>query len=93
MKKRYAVIAGMAFLIPLGTTLSAGQAMAADTAAAWATMDANADGALSPDEVAGTPWQAPFTDMDGNSDGKVTQDEFQAFADHRDASQADDTDQ
>ena len=80
MKKRYAVVAGMAFAIPFGTALSTSQVFAADSAAAsWATMDADADGALSPEEVAGTPWEATFDDMDANGDGKATKEEFQTY--------------
>ncbi|WP_348766693.1 hypothetical protein [uncultured Salinisphaera sp.] len=80
MKKRYAVIAGIAIAIPFGTALSIGQATAAETAsAAWATMDADADGSLSPEEVAGTPWEAKFDEMDKNGDGKVDKDEFQRY--------------
>ena len=80
MKKRYAVIAGIAIAIPFGTALSIGQATAAETAsAAWATMDADADGSLSPEEGAGTPWEAKFDEMDKNGDGKVDKDEFQRY--------------
>lgn len=91
MKKRYAVIAGMAFAIPFGTALSTGTALAADTAAAsWATMDANADGKLSPEEVAGTPWEAAFDDMDVNGNGEVTKEEFQAYLKDKKAKQNND---
>ncbi|MAS09791.1 hypothetical protein [Salinisphaera sp.] len=88
MKRRYAVVAGMAFAIPFGTALSTSQAFAAETAAAsWATMDADADGALSPEEVMGTPWEATFDDMDSDGDGKVTKEEFQAYMEDMKASQ------
>jgi|AntDeeMetagen681_2_1112603.scaffolds.fasta_scaffold07969_4 hypothetical protein len=88
MKKRYAVIAGMAFAIPFGTALSTSQALAADTAAAsGATMDADADGELSPEEVAGTPWEATFDAMDADGDGKVTKEEFQAYLKDKKAAQ------
>ncbi len=80
MKKRYAVVAGMAFAMPFGHALAAsGSETTAQTAASWATMDANADGALSPEEVAATPWEAKFDAMDANSDGKVTKKEFGAY--------------
>lgn len=78
MKKRYAVIAGMAIAIPFGSAMAASDAAEA-AAASWATMDADADGALSPEEVAGTPWEAKFDQMDANGDGKVTKDEFEAY--------------
>lgn len=91
MKKRYAVVAGMAFAIPFGTALSTSQAIAADSAAAsWATMDADADGALSPEEVAGTPWEATFDDMDADGDGKATKEEFQTYMKDMKASQESD---
>ncbi|MES1940293.1 hypothetical protein T5B8_08624 [Salinisphaera sp. T5B8] len=80
MKKRYAVIAGIAIAIPLSTALSTTRANAAETAsAAWATMDADADGSLSPEEVAATPWEAKFDAMDENGDGEVDKDEFQQY--------------
>jgi hypothetical protein len=80
MKRRYAVVAGIAFAIPFGTALSTSQVFAADSAAAsWATMDADADGALSPEEVASTPWEAKFDAMDADGDGKATKQEFQAY--------------
>ena len=81
----------MAFAIPFGTALSTSQAFAADTAAAsWATMDADADGALSPEEVAGTPWEATFDPMDADSDGQVTKKEFQNHMQDMKASQESD---
>ncbi|GAB3679863.1 hypothetical protein [Salinisphaera aquimarina] len=80
MKKRYAVIAGMAFAIPFGAASSVHAADAASQAAAsWATMDANTDGALSPEEVSATPWQAKFDAMDANGDGKATKKEFKGY--------------
>jgi hypothetical protein len=91
MKKRYAVIAGMAFAIPFGAALSTSEALAADAAAAsWATMDADADGELSPEEVTGTPWDATFDDMDADGDGKVTKAEFQAYLKDKKADQHND---
>lgn len=79
MKKRYAVIAGIAIAIPCGGALAQSQNDAtAQAAASWATLDANDDGALSPKEVIGTPWEQGFEQMNANGDGKVTQEEFAA---------------
>jgi len=79
MKKRYAVIAGFAIATPFGNAhAEASTTTDAKAAASWATMDSNADGALSPDEVAATPWEAKFDSMDANNDGKVTKEEFSA---------------
>ncbi|ERJ20630.1 EF hand protein [Salinisphaera shabanensis E1L3A] len=88
MKKRYAVMAGIAIAIPFGTALSSIQATAAETASAsWATMDADADGSLSPEEVSATPWEAKFDAMDENGDGQVDKDEFQSYMDDMQSSQ------
>lgn len=82
MRKRYAVIAGFAIAMPFGSAhADASKTTNANAAASWATMDSNADGALSPDEVAATPWEAKFDSMDANSDGKVTKQEFGAHMD------------
>lgn len=88
MKRRYAVIAGMAIAIPVGSALTAGPALAQSEAeTVWATMDANADGALSQEEVAATPWEAKFDQMDADGDGKVTKEEFKAYMKDLKASQ------
>ena len=79
MKKRYAVIAGIAVAIPLATISLVASGTGTDASASWATMDADADGALSPEEVASTPWEAKFDDMDANDDGKVTREEFKQY--------------
>lgn len=78
MKKRYAVIAGIACVIPFGSALAASGA-SSEAAASWATMDADGDGALSPEEVSGTPWEAKFDQMNSNGDGKVTKAEFEKY--------------
>jgi len=77
MRKRYAVIAGLAIAMPFGSAIAQDDS-AATASASWATMDANADGALTPDEVAATPWEAKFDSMDANGDGEVTKEEFSA---------------
>ncbi|KEZ78543.1 hypothetical protein [Salinisphaera hydrothermalis] len=61
---------------------------AAHAPAAWASMDANSDGALTRDEVATTPWAQKFDQMDANGDGKVTKKEFKQYERHMKRRQA-----
>lgn len=80
MKKRYAVVAGIAIAIPSGSALAANTKDASTPApASWATLDANDDQVLSREEVAGTPWEDRFERMDANGDGEVTKQEFRAY--------------
>lgn len=81
MRKRCPVIAVMAIALPIGYLAIAISASAATTQApaSWATLDANSDGALSHDEVSGTPWADRFKQMDENGDGKVSKTEFGTY--------------
>ncbi len=56
----------------------------------FARHDANKDGVLTEDEVAGTPAQERFHKMDADQDGKVTAEEFRQFfiQQRRDAGEA-----
>ncbi|MES1926073.1 hypothetical protein T31B1_12164 [Salinisphaera sp. T31B1] len=70
----------MALSLPMSGAFAASDTDVANQASAsWATMDANADGALTPEEVAATPWEDKFDAMDANGDGKVTKQEFGAY--------------
>ena len=80
MKKRYAVVAGVAMVVPCGTAVAQAQGdSTAAPAASWAAMDTNGDGALSMEEVSGTPWAATFSAMDANDDREVTKQEYSEY--------------
>ncbi len=80
MRKRYAVVAGIAMAIPCGTALAQTQGdSTAVPEASWAAMDSDGDGALSMEEVSGTPWATKFSAMDANDDRKVTKQEYSQY--------------
>lgn len=68
---------------PMQTGAMASDAMAqSSTPKTWKELDANKDGKLSKDEVAGDPtWSAEFDAADSNKDGFVSKTEFKQHND------------
>jgi len=88
MKRRtlIAISAAAAFALPL--TVQAGGDKASQGASSsgaekmFQSLDKNKDGALSRDEVKGSPHDKDFATLDKNSDGKLTRQEHAAAPEH-----------
>jgi len=84
-----AISVGAAFALPLtvqagGDKASQGASSSGATGAEkmFQSLDKNKDGALSRDEVKGSPHDKDFAKLDKNNDGKLSRQEHAAAAEH-----------